>query len=62
MTRDALVKRHGELVDLWKEARQLITSGVSYSDQQKLDTIIVTAEAEGEQIAQAIDAHRCWRR
>ena len=55
-TRDALVARHRELVDLWKEARALITSGVSYADQQKLDTIIVTAENEGEQIAQAIDA------
>ena len=55
-TRAALVARHGELVDLWKEARTLILSGVSYSDQQKLDTIIVTAENEGEQIRQAIDA------
>ena len=54
--RSALVRRHGELVELWKEARQLISTGVSYSDQQKLDTIIVTAEAEGEQIAQAIEA------
>jgi hypothetical protein len=54
-TRAALVSRHNELVDLWKEARALISSGLSYSDQQKLDTIIVTAEAEGEQIVQAID-------
>lgn len=53
--RDSLVRRHHELVDLWKEARALITSGVSYADQQKLDTIIVTAEAEGTQIQQSIE-------
>jgi hypothetical protein len=54
--RASLVARHAELVDLWQEARQLITSGVSYADQQKLDTIIVTAEHEGEAIQQSIEA------
>lgn len=53
--RAALVARHAELVEIWKEARSLITSGVGYDDQQKLDTIIVTAEHEGEVITQAID-------
>jgi hypothetical protein len=54
--RASLVARHAELVDLWNEARTLITSGVSYADQQKLDTIIVTAEHEGEAIQQSIEA------
>lgn len=54
-TRDALVQRHRDLVEIYHEAKSLITSGVSYADQQKLDSIIVTAEAEGEQIVQAID-------
>lgn len=54
--RAALVARHAELVEIWKEARELITSGVSYADQQKLDSIVVTAEAEGEQIKQSIEA------
>lgn len=53
--RASLVARHRELVDLYHEARTLITSGVGYKDQQVLDSIIVTAEAEGEQIKQAID-------
>lgn len=53
--RASLVNRHRELVEIYEEARALITSGVSYSDQRKLDTICVTAEAEGEQIVQAID-------
>jgi hypothetical protein len=53
--RASLVERHCDLVDIYHEARALITSGVSYADQQKLDTIIVTAEAEGEQIVQAIE-------
>jgi uncharacterized protein YdbL (DUF1318 family) len=53
--RASLVARHRELVELYHEAKTLITSGVSYTDQKKLDSIIVTAEAEGEQIKQAID-------
>lgn len=53
--RNSLVRRHADLVEIWKEARSLITSGVSHTDQVALDTIIRTAEAEGEQIKQAID-------
>jgi hypothetical protein len=53
--RASLVARHAELVDLYHEAKTLIQSGVGYSDQTELDTIIRTAEAEGEQIKQAID-------
>lgn len=53
--RASLVARHRELVDLHNDARRLITTGVSYADQKRLDSIIVTAEAEGEQIVQAID-------
>lgn len=53
--RASLVRRHGDLVEIWKEARSLINSGVSYADQRVLDTIIVTAEHEGEAIMQSID-------
>lgn len=53
--RASLVQRHGDLVEIWKEASDLIRSGVGYSDQTELDTIIRTAEAEGEHIVQAID-------
>jgi hypothetical protein len=54
--RASLVQRHRDLVDIYHEAKKLITSGVSYTDQQKLDSIIVTAEAEGEHIHDAINA------
>jgi hypothetical protein len=53
--RASLVARHGELVEIWKEASILIRSGVGYSDQAELDKIIRIAEAEGEAITQAID-------
>jgi uncharacterized protein YciI len=54
--RASLVQRHRDLVEIYHEAKRLITSGVSYADQQKLDSIIVTAEAEGERIHDAVNA------
>lgn len=53
--RPSLVARFKELETIGKEARALIVSGVSYDDQRKLDTIIVTAEHEADAVGQQID-------
>jgi hypothetical protein len=53
--RDSLVARHASLQEISREARELIGSGVSYADQVKLDEIRVTADAEGEQVTNAIE-------
>ena len=54
--RASLVARHRALVEIYHEAKNLITSGVGQSDMNRLDAIIRTAEAEGERIHDAVNA------
>ncbi len=54
--RSSLAARHASLKEIGTEARNLITSGVSYQDQQRLDGIVVIAEAEAQGVTQAINS------
>lgn len=52
--RPSLVARHDELKAIATEARSLITKGASYKDQTELDRIRAIADAESEEVDQAI--------
>jgi hypothetical protein len=53
-TRESLVARHAALLRLQTEARQIIANGVSDSDAENLDQVVVAAEVEVVEINDAI--------
>lgn len=53
-TRGSLVARSEELQWIRKRASELIRDGVSYADSLRLDQLVVTAEVEGREIADAV--------
>lgn len=53
-TRDSLVARSDELVTLRRTAAVLIREGVSWADAKRLDEIVVTADVERHEVADAL--------
>lgn len=53
--RDSLVARVAQLDEVIAEAREILADGASYTDERDLDEVVVHAEAEKSELAEAIE-------
>lgn len=54
-TQESLLTRREDLIRIRKSAMTLIREGVSHDDALRLDEIVVTADAEGQEVEDAIE-------
>jgi hypothetical protein len=53
--RDSLVARVAQLDEIIADAREILADGAAYTDERDLDEVVVHAEAEKSELAQAIE-------